>query len=224
MRFPSWLGLELIEVSQREKWIATCGGGLSILALIVISTWALPVPDAVVVVTSMGASAVLLFGVPHGPLSQPWPVMAGHLFSAMIGVTCARLIPAPLIAAACAVGVSIGVMMQFKCIHPPGGATALAAVMGGPAIRDLGYWYVLCPVAANACLMVLMSVLMNFPFAWRRYPASLSHPPEIPHTHLKTATHDEILAAIRSLDSFVDIDEEDLMYLVERLSSQQPKL
>lgn len=221
MRFPSWLGLELIEVSQREKWIATCGGGLSILVLIAISTWALPVPDVVAVVTSMGASAVLLFGVPHGPLSQPWPVMAGHLFSAVIGVTCAQLIPNSFMAAACAVGVSIGVMMQFKCIHPPGGATALAAVLGGPAIRDLGYWYVLCPVAANASLMAVMAVVMNFPFAWRRYPASLSHPPEIGHTHQKTPTHDEILAAIRSLDSFVDIDEEDLMYLVERLAGPQ---
>ncbi len=120
-----WLGIELIEVSFTEKIVAAVGGGLSILALIALTLWALLGEDAAALVASMGASAVLLFGVPHGQLSLPWSVLAGHGVSALIGVACAQNIPQPLVATACAVGLAIGAMHELKCIHPPGGATAL---------------------------------------------------------------------------------------------------
>ena len=220
MRVPAWIGLELIEVSYREKIVSALGGGLAILNLVLVSTCVLPVAESVAVITSMGASAVLLFAVPHGPLSQPWPVIGGNLLSAIIGVTCARMIPEPAVAAACAVGLSIAVMMQLKCIHPPGGATALAAVLGGPALRELGYGYVLCPVTCNAVVMVLLAMLFNSPFAWRRYPASWGEPLTDPSTSTFPTSHEDILTAIRQLDSFVDIDEDDLRYLVELLSKR----
>jgi CBS domain-containing membrane protein len=207
------LGVELVEVSTREKLVAAFGGGLAILMLIVFSHWALPDSGATVVIASMGASAVLLFAVPHGQLSQPWPVVAGHGISAVIGVACAHFIPQTYVAAACAVGLAIGVMHQFKCIHPPGGATALTAVMGGSAIGHLGFWFVLVPVLSNAITMVLLAVLINSVFKWRRYPAIFNpvSPPPGP-------THEEVLAAIKSLDSFVDINEEDLRHLTKLLA------
>ena len=34
------------------------------------------------------------------------------------------------IAAAASVGLAIGVMYYARCLHPPGGATALSAVIG----------------------------------------------------------------------------------------------
>lgn len=212
-----WLGIELIEVSAIEKIVATFGGGISILALIGFSRWALPLPAAMVVVASMGASAVLLFAVPHGPLSQPWPVLVGHVASAAIGVTCARLIDDPMLAAACAVGLAIGAMQQLKCIHPPGGATAFTAVFGGEAIHELGYRFVLFPVLTNAVAMILAAVLINGAFSWRRYPAALNKPAEPPRDEAfdeePPPSHEEILAALRSLDSFVDISEDDLLRL-----------
>lgn len=211
-----WLGIELIEVSAIEKLVATVGGGISILALIGFSRWALPLPAALAVVASMGASAVLLFAVPHGPLSQPWPVLVGHVASAAIGVSCAKIIGDPMLAAACAVGLAIGAMQQLKCIHPPGGATALTAVFGGEAIRELGYGFVLYPVLTNAAAMVLAAVVINGAFHWRRYPAALIRPAE-PATDATSEepppTHEEILEALRSLDSFVDISEDDLLRL-----------
>ena len=225
MTLPKWLGIELIEVSIKEKVIAACGGGLSIFSLIVFSYWALPVPDATAIVTSMAASAVLLFAVPHGPLSQPWPVLGGQGIAAAIGVACVHYISDPVVAAACAVGLTIGAMHQFKCIHPPGGATALAAVMGGEAIRDLGLTFVLFPVLTNALVMVLLAVLINSPFPWRRYPASLNAPHLPSRVTARTSSetaHEEVLAAIRSLDSFVDISEEDLTYLAELLTRHSP--
>ncbi|MDB6004867.1 MAG: hypothetical protein JWR15_1854 [Prosthecobacter sp.] len=221
-----WLGIELIEVSVTEKTVSTLGGGLAILALIAISNWALPAGGAAALITSMGASAVLLFGMPHGQLSQPWPVIAGHGISAFIGVACAQFIHQPAIAAACAVGLAIGAMQQLKCIHPPGGATAFTAVMGGSAIHDLGFGFVLFPVVTNAVVMVLLAVLINYAFHWRRYPNAFHHPvhhlPSMP-TDDSLPTHEDIIAAIRSRDSFVDISEDELIELIELLRSHPGK-
>lgn len=212
-----WLGIELIEISTAEKLVSSIGGGLSILSLIFVSTWMLPAGGAAALIASMGASAVLLFGMPHGPLSQPWPVLAGHVISAILGVACAKYIPHAAAAGACSVALAIGAMQQLKCLHPPGGATALAAVIGGDPIQQLGYGFVLFPVLANAAVMVLLAVLINYAFRWRRYPHALT-PPAQPHAAAAPPpTHEDILAALRSLDSFVDISEEDLLRLVELL-------
>ncbi|MCE9607733.1 MAG: HPP family protein [Planctomycetia bacterium] len=218
-----WFGVELVEVSALEKLVAAFGGGLSIFALIGLSRLLLPDAAASVVIASMGASAVLLFAVPHGPLSQPWPVIAGHGVSALIGVECARQIADPTLAAACAVGLAIGAMHQLKCIHPPGGATAFTAVLGGPAIRDLGYRFALCPILANAVMMVLLAIAINGFFRWRRYPAAWNRPAAAKPSDPAPPSHEEILAAVRSLDSFVDISEEDLIQLTQLLSRHQER-
>lgn len=213
-RWMEWWGVELNVVSLREKMVSMAGGALAIV-LLVFSARTLPdLPGGVGVVASMGASAVLLFAVPHGQLSQPWPVLAGHVLSATIGVACARWIAPVEVAAACAVGLSIGAMHGLKCIHPPGGATALTAVLGGEAVRSLGFQFVLLPVAANAAFMVAAAVAFNRFFAWRRYPASLQ-PGSAPTDGL---SHERIVEAVRGIDSFVDITEDDLRRLVEVLS------
>ena len=213
-----WLGIELIEVSLVEKIVATVGGGLSILILVGMTHQAFPGSGGFPVITSMGASAVLLFAVPHGQLSQPWPVIAGHGLSATIGVACARFIHQPWMAAACAVGLAIGAMHLLRCIHPPGGATALTAVIGGEAIQSLGFDFVFFPVLTNAAVMVGLAMLINAPFHWRRYPSIPDRPsPPVPEPD-EQPTHEEVLAAIRSIDSFIDISEQDLLRLVEILS------
>lgn len=138
------------------------------------------------------------------------------------------LIEQPFLAASVAVGLSIGAMHQLKCIHPPGGATAFTAVMGGSAIRQLGFHFVIFPVLANAVFMVAIAVLINGSFKWRRYPAILSYPASLlPSPSAKdatTPTHEEILAAVKSLDSFVDISEEELIHLVEILKRHVGKV
>lgn len=224
-----WFGVELIEVSPLEKTVSAAGGGLSILILVLTASWSLSTEGATCVIASMGATAVLLFGVPHGSLSQPWPVIGGHAISAFIGVICARYIPQVHLAAACAVGLSIAAMHQLRCIHPPGGATAFTAVMGGESVRLLGCKFVLVPVLANALLMVLLAVAINFAFRWRRYPVVLSRPaaspkPALPDSLVKHS-HAEVVAALRSIDSFVDISEEDLLRLVDLINrSEDPAL
>jgi CBS domain-containing membrane protein len=212
-----WLGVELDPVSQKEKLISAIGGLAAIFCVIAISQELLGFTGSGMVIASMGASAVLLFAVPHGQLSQPWPVLAGHVLSAAIGVFCARNISHPALAAACAVGMAIAAMHQLKCIHPPGGATALTAVIGGSGVRDLGYAFVWHPVLLNAAVMIIIAVLFNYLFRWRRYPAFW-------HERYKRQpgdveiSHADVVSALESFDSFVDITEDDLVRLHQLLS------
>ena len=218
-----WIGVELDETSWRERAVSSVGGFVAILAVIGISGHALGLDGAAMLIGSMGASSVLLFGVPHGALSQPWPVLAGHLVSALIGVGCARWIDNRELAAACAVGLAIGAMHQCKCIHPPGGATALTAVMGGPAVRSLGWSFMWHPVLLNALVLVGVAVIFNSVFPWRRYPTHLHRRKAATETPL-TPAHADVVAALRRLDSFIDITEEDLVRLVQLLAPRSPNL
>ncbi len=211
-----WLGIEIDAVSGKEKFISALGGLIALVLMMFLCQNVLHLHGASMLIASMGASAVLVFGVPHGQLSQPWPVVAGHFFSALIGVTCAKFISFVPLAAGCAVGLSILAMQQFKCIHPPGGATALTAVIGGPSLEALGYEFVWSPVLLNALMIVAIAIAFNGLFSWRRYPAfwnsqHLKHKDEV--------SHETILDALRSLDSFVDITEDDLLRLHHLLSN-----
>ncbi|WP_367872621.1 HPP family protein [Luteolibacter sp. Populi] len=217
LSWRAWWGIELSEVSTTEKLVSILGGFFSIWLLLTLAGGFREQASAVI--ASMGASAVLLFAVPHGQLSQPWPVLAGHGLCALIGVCCARWIPSPELAGATAVALSIGAMHQFKCIHPPGGATALTAVLGGHAVHALGYKFIALPVLANAGLMVASAAAFNAFFAWRRYPAALNRPPRS-LTEPSAPTHEEVVSAVRSLDSFVDISEDDLIRLVQILGKR----
>lgn len=207
-----WLGIEGGSVSFSERLVAVLGGFLGSGIMLMTSSLLLDLQGAAWVVASMGASTVLLFAVPHGALSQPWNLIGGHLLSAVVGVSCARWIPQPHLAAALAVGGAIGVMHLTRSIHPPGGATALAAVVGGEGIRALGYGYVLAPVLANVLVLLAVAVGFNYLFPWRRYPAELMRrgrragpaaPPPI--------AHEDLVFALSQIDSFVDVTEEDLL-------------
>src|SRR5215471_14546558 len=112
-------------------------------------------------VAPMGASAVLLFAVPSSPLAQPWSIIGGNLVAATIGVACAHWIPDPGLAASLAGGLAIMAMFGLRCLHPPSGAVALTAVLGGPAITSLGYRFVLWPVAVDSVLLLAAAIAYN---------------------------------------------------------------
>lgn len=220
--FLALMGLELTPNGHFEKLLSGMGGFIGILAVLVVSTHAVGDASAALIVASMGASAVLLFAVPHGPLSQPWPVLGGHLLSALVGVTCARLVRDPRLAAPTAVGLAITTMYYGRCIHPPGGATALTAVIGGKAIHSLGYGYVLTPVALNALILLAVAVAVNWPFAWRRYPGSLVRRPRAAELRPPIISHEHLSFAVRQMGSLVDVAEEDLVeiYLLAQQHAQ----
>jgi len=218
------LGIELSPVSNRERLISLVGGMLSVPALYAISRLYVEADALVPVVASMGASAVLLFAVPHGTLSQPWPLLGGHIVSALVGVTCAEWLGTSMPAAALAVGLAIGTMHYLRCLHPPGGATALVAVIGGPAVTSLGYQYVVTPVTVNALVMFMVALAFNAPFAWRRYPAWLYERTRPPVTEpVGAIRHEDFVYALSQLDTFVDVSEDDLLQIYALATGRHPR-
>ena len=219
------LGIERNTTRHGEKWISGIGALLGILAVYGLTRWTFPsdVASAVggaLMVTSMGASAVLLFAVPQGALSQPWAVVGGHLLSAFIGVSCQKLFPGHTWTAAVAVGLAVLGMYYLRCIHPPGGATALAAVIGGPDVHALGYGYLLMPVLINVAAILAMAIAFNALFPWRRYPAHLHRRRQAsritqPAQRQFELTQEDFSAAMEQLNSYVDITTENLTELLE---------
>lgn len=209
------LGVQLNPISHVERVVSTLGGFLGIFAVYYVTQYFLGNESAALLVASMGASAVLLFAVPHGALAQPWNVFGGHIVSAIVGVTCAIWIADSVLAAAASVGLAIGVMHYLRCIHPPGGATALTAVVGGPAVHALGYQFVLTPVLINVLIILLVAVLFNALFHWRRYPVFLAEKKseiDFPDDERRAPiSHEDFVRALREIDTFIDVTEEDLL-------------
>jgi len=127
--------------------------------------------DLTLIIGSFGASAVLVYGVVKSPLAQPRNLMGGHLISALVGVTAWLLLGSTLwLAAGVAVAVAIGAMLVTRTVHPPGGATALIAVIGGQQVHDLGFLYLLVPVGAGALVLLAVSLAVNNIPSGRSYP------------------------------------------------------
>lgn len=208
--------------NHREKLISGFGGGFSIfLVFWTIQYFEQGLHVRLLLMASMGATAVLLFAAPTSPFSQPWNVIAGHMFSALIGVSVAFVLPDPVFGGALAVGLAITVMYYLNCLHPPGGATSLIPLISAAVIDSYGYMFVIFPVGLGAVLMVLIAVVFNYPFKWRRYPSGLAVLansvsagkargdvyPDIPHA--------DFVAALSEIDTFVDISEKDLLQIYE---------
>ena len=150
------------------SWIGSFGG---IAAVAFIHYNLLSDTDRMMLIGSFGASAVLIYGAVRSPLAQPRNLLGGHILSAVIGVTAIKLFPGNLwLASALAVSTAIFVMHATKTLHPPGGATALIAVTGGPAIQDLGYLYAVIPVGTGALIMLIFALFINNISGHRRYP------------------------------------------------------
>ncbi|WP_198304659.1 HPP family protein [Arcobacter vandammei] len=152
------------------SWI---GSLLGILAITYFHKNFLDDDGLVLVLSSFGASAVLIYGAVNSPLAQPKNLIGGHILSAIIGVISYKLFePNLFLAAAIAVSTSILVMQLTLTLHPPGGATALIAVIGNEQIHDLGFFYVLVPVFSGALILFLIAFIINNIPKNRAYPQS----------------------------------------------------
>lgn len=168
----------------------------------------------------MGASAVLLFGVPASPLAQPWSLIGGNTLSALIGVTCSLCIADQVTAAALAIAFSIAAMFALRCVHPPSGAVALTAVLGGASIHAMGYRFVLLPVGINS-LALLASAIAYHRLTRHRYPhrsgASVATRADTEQDAFNRADLDAVL---RSRNEVLDIDAADLQAVLEELQTR----
>ena len=214
------IGLEANKTGHAEKLVSALGGLCGVLAVAYLARALHGEQQSVLIVASMGASAILVFAVPHGPLSQPWPVLGGHLIAAAIGITCAKLIPDQILAGAFAVGMTIGAMQYLRCMHPPGGGTTLAMVVGWNSIESAGYHYLLDPLLLDVVLLIGAAVVFNSLFPWRRYPVGLARylsarrapPTSVSASPAETGplARGHLETALKTLNTTLDISEEDL--------------
>ncbi|WP_375456217.1 HPP family protein [uncultured Methylobacterium sp.] len=203
-------------LSARERLRSACGAMLGILATGALGALALGADTTLpLLIAPMGASAVLLFAVPASPLAQPWSIVGGNLVAATVGVSVAATVHDPVLGAGLAVGGAIVLMMALRCVHPPSGAVALTAVLGGPAIRDLGYGFVVWPVAANSLLLLTAALLFNN-LTGRPYPhpGAAGVPDHRPADPTLAAgigvTSGDLDAALKDFDHLLDIGRGDL--------------
>lgn len=202
--------------THRERIISGLGGILAIL----ITSWMTHIfigpVAAPYLLAAMGASTVLLLGAPHSPFSQPWSFAGGHMVSAAIGITCAINFHSVYMSAGLAVGLSIIAMYYLRCLHPPGGATALLTVIGDQKIHDMGYHFIFMPVLANVVILLFAAILINRLLLKRQYPLnftlfgqeSLLEPVRLPGK--LNFSKGDLTAALKEMNSYIDVTGEDL--------------
>jgi len=209
-------GLPSVSVAERVR--SACGALFGILATGLVARAAIGSgPEWPALIAPTGASAVLLFAVPASPLAQPWSILGGNAVAALVGVTMAASIADPVLASALAIALAIGLMMLLGCLHPPSGAVALTAVLGGPAIRDLGYAFVAWPVGLNSALLLVCALVFNN-VTGRTYPhRAASRPGREPAGQTGAGlTAADLDAALREVDQILDISPGDLRAILYR--------
>lgn len=215
----------LAGATLRERLVACLGAliGIGLTGLICSplfgGTSSLPF-----IVAPMGASAVLLFAIPASPLAQPWSIIGGNTISALVGVAVIRVVHDPVLAIGIAASLAIAAMSFARCLHPPGGAAALTAVLGGPAITASGFLYPFFPVALNSILLVALGLGFH-KLSRRAYP----HTPAAANTHrtldppprMRAGIRgDDVDAALEALQETFDIDRGDLERLIRQVEMQ----
>ncbi len=160
-------------VSRAEVLWSWLGAFLGIGAVSLVSQMYFGPGDMTLVIGSFGAAAVLVYGAIESPLAQPRNLLGGHVISAAVGVTCWQLLhDTPALAVALAVATAIAAMQLTRTLHPPGGATALIAVLGSEDIHRLGYFYIVMPATVGPLVLLAVALLVNNMPRSRRYPVT----------------------------------------------------
>lgn len=217
----------LAGASLRERMVACVGALVGIALTGMICRFVLGDHTSLpLIVAPLGASAVLLFAVPASPLAQPWSIIGGNTISALIGVIVAHFVRDPILAIGFGVSIAIAAMSLARCLHPPGGATALTAIIGGPAVTSAGFLFPLVPVGLNSLLLVALGLLFH-KVSRHTYPHRAVTPP--PNTHGTADISPELRAgfspgdiskALEVLKESFDISPEDLDSLLRQVELQ----
>ena len=212
--WPAPLG---IDGRERLRFIVGAMGGVLLTAML-SRWWAGDSATGKWMVASLGASAVLVFGMPSSPLAQPWPVLGGSTLSALVGAGCAAVVPDPALAGALAVGLAIALMVPLRCLHPPGGAMALYVVLSAGD----GWRLAAFPILLNVLILLVAAVVYNA-LTGRKYP----HPQRVQGSSEIAAgafTSSDVDAALAHYNQVLDVsraDLEGLLHLAGRAAFQR---
>ena len=162
-------------IDYKEHFWSFIGAFIGIGLIAFIQSYQFSKDENIFLIGSLGASSVLIYGAIQSPLAQPRNLIGGHFISALIGVTVFKIFPNIIwINAPLAVSLSIVIMQVTKTLHPPGGATALIAIIGSEKIKALGYWYAFSPILSGAIILYLVALIFNNMTPNRKYPTSNS--------------------------------------------------
>jgi len=228
-RSMSWIALSGNYISRfkparsrlaiRERAYSAVGGFLGLLTTgLVMRAWLGSSEHVPLLIAPIGASTVLVFGVPASPLAQPWSVIGGNFLAALLGISAARLVPEPTAAAALAVACTIALTSMLRCLHPPAGAVALTAVIGGPVVTRAGYRFAFVPVLLDSLLLVAVGLVFNA-LARRSYPHVAALPVsthgtnDAPPEFRVGFTEADIALAQERLGTPLDVEQADLIAL-----------
>jgi CBS domain-containing membrane protein len=216
----------LAGASLAERMLACVGALVGIALTALICRFVLGDHSSLpLIVAPLGASAVLLFAVPASPLAQPWSIIGGNTISAMIGVIVAHLVHDQILAIGFGVSIAIAAMSFARCLHPPGGATALTAIIGGPAVTSAGFLFPFVPVGLNSVLLVGLGFLFH-KLSQHTYPHRASLPLNAHQTadlnpELRVGFRSEdIDKALEALKETFDIGPDDLDSLLRQVELQ----
>lgn len=199
-----------IAIDGKERWRAILGALAGVLFTAFVSLWLINAPlVGLWLLAPLGASTVLVFAAPASPLAQPWAVVGGNSISALVGVCCALWLPNVELAAALAVALAIAAMFTFRCLHPPGGAMALSAVL----IHVAHGQFPVATALINSVLLVIAGIVYNS-LTGRRYP----------HMQMQVAAHvssintrfkpEDLDVALTQYNQVLDVSRDDLESLL----------
>lgn len=178
-------------IDYKEHFWSFFGAFIGIGLIAFFQSDSLSRSENIFLIGSFGASSVLVYGAIQSPLSQPRNFIGGHLLSATIGVTVYRIFPDIIwLTAPLAVSLSIVLMQVTKTLHPPGGATALIAIIGSEKIKALGYLYVLSPVFTGSMILFVVALIFNNITSHRKYPTDKRFTDSVKRMFIKRKTKD----------------------------------
>ncbi|MBK6592850.1 MAG: HPP family protein [Burkholderiales bacterium] len=198
-----------VQVDGRERWRSFIGAGFGILVTALLGRWVVnPDVSSAWLIAPMGASAVLVFAVSGSPMAQPWAVIGGNTISALVGISCVLTLGDTIWAAPLSVLLAIALMFSLRCLHPPGGATALLAVL----VQATNYQFALVPVLLNSIVLVAAAVVYNN-LTGRRYPHTQRSGSAQSATVARFSATD-LDAALAHYNQVLDVSRDDLEQLL----------
>lgn len=203
-------------MSWRELLWSAAAAGIAIGLNAWFSHLVVPENYRVFLAASMGASTILALALYHSPLSQPWAIIGGHLAGALSGLLAAALISD--VVPACLIAMTITVLLQVtgRCLHAPGGGTALLPILAGTSIQSAGVGF-LAVILVNTLVLVVIALVFNNVLPGRRYPMAFAPKPINPVQPV--FREEDLLAAMRSVEGYIDISPDDLELIYERARS-----
>jgi CBS domain-containing membrane protein len=194
--------------------------GLALLMVIPFGAWVFGVSITLPLAAPAAASAVLLFVAPSIPFAQPWSVMAGNLLATAIGVALGISDLPVATAAGLAGALAIVCLFGLRCLHPPGAALALVAVVGSSELHAYGF-QLLYPVAFNSLLLVTIALIYNN-LSGHAYPKPRRHKGNTHQTHdplpseRMSFSEDDVERALTDFGGYVDVTRDDLAQLIKQ--------